>query len=167
VGVVLQDVFLFAGDIAHNIRLGERAIDDARVRRAARMVAADRFIERLPEGYAAEVTERGGTLSVGQRQLLALARVLAFDPSILVLDEATSNVDTATELTIRAALHRVLEQRTALVVAHRLSTIQDCDRILVLHRGRLRESGTHQELLRERGLYARLYELQFRDTSAA
>jgi ATP-binding cassette subfamily B protein len=167
VGVVLQDVFLFAGDIERNIRLGEPGIGPERVREAARLVAADRFIDRLPEGYASEVTERGGTLSVGQRQLLSLARVLAFDPAILVLDEATSSVDTETELLIRAALHRVLERRTALVVAHRLSTIQDCDRILVLHKGRLRESGTHTELLRERGLYARLYELQFREQSAA
>lgn len=167
VGVVLQDVFLFAGDIERNIRLGERAIGSEQVRAAARLAAADRFIERLPQGYATAVTERGGTLSVGQKQLLALARVLAFDPAILVLDEATSSIDTETELMIRAALHRLLVGRTALVVAHRLSTIQDCDRILVLHRGRLRESGTHAELLRQRGLYARLYELQFRDQNAA
>lgn len=167
VGVVLQDAFLFAGDIERNIRLGRADIDDARVRAAAQAVSADRFIERLPAGYRSPVTERGSTLSVGQRQLLALARVLAFDPTILVLDEATSSIDTETELLIRAALHRVLQGRTALVVAHRLSTIQDCDRILVLHRGRLRESGSHAELLRQRGLYARLYELQFRDESAA
>jgi ATP-binding cassette subfamily B protein len=167
VGVVLQDTFLFAGDIERNIRLGETSIDAARVREAARLASADRFIARLPLGYQAPVSERGSTLSVGQRQLLALARVLAFDPAVLVLDEATSSVDTETELWIRDALHRVLESRTALVVAHRLSTIQDCDRILVLHRGRLRESGSHAELLRQRGLYARLYELQFRDQSAA
>ena len=167
VGVVLQDTFLFAGDIERNIRLGHPGIDAGRVRDAARAVSADRFIDRLPEGYRAVVTERGSTLSVGQRQLLALARVVAFDPAILILDEATSSIDTETELLIRAALHRVLSGRTALVVAHRLSTIQDCDRILVLHRGRLRESGSHAELLRQRGLYARLYELQFRDESAA
>jgi ATP-binding cassette subfamily B protein len=167
VGVVLQDVYLFAGDIERNIRLGEPGIPFERVREAARLAGAHRFIERLPLGYAAPVTERGGTLSVGERQLLALARVLAFDPAILVLDEATSSIDTETELAIQAALQRVLEQRTALVVAHRLSTIQDCDRILVLHKGRLREEGTHAELLQQRGLYARLYELQFRDQNAA
>ena len=167
VGVVLQDVFLFAGDIERNIRLGETRITSEQVRRAAQLVSADRFIDKLPQGYAAEVTERGSTLSVGQRQLLALSRVLAFDPAILVLDEATSSIDTETEILIRAALHRLLEGRTALVVAHRLSTIQDCDRILVLHRGRLRESGTHAELLGQRGLYARLHELQFRDENAA
>ncbi len=167
VGVVLQDVFLFAGDIQRNIRLGENAISAAQVEAAARLVGADRFIDKLPLGYAAPVSERGSTLSVGQRQLLSLARVLAFDPAILVLDEATSSIDTETELQVQAALHRVLEGRTALVVAHRLSTIQDCDRILVLHRGRLRESGTHSDLLRQRGLYARLYELQFRDEAAA
>jgi len=167
VGVVLQDTFLFAGDIERNIRLGHPGIGAAQVQEAARAVSADRFIDRLPQGYRSEVTERGSTLSVGQRQLLALARVLAFDPTILVLDEATSSIDTETELLIRAALHRVLQGRTALVVAHRLSTIQDCDRILVLHRGRLRESGSHSELLRQRGLYARLYELQFRDENVA
>jgi ATP-binding cassette subfamily B protein len=167
VGVVLQDTFLFAGDIERNIRLGDTRIDAAQVREAARLASADRFIERLADGYAAEVTERGSTLSMGQRQLLALARVLAFDPAVLVLDEATSSVDTETELWIRAALHRVLQARTALVVAHRLSTIQDCDRILVLARGRLRESGTHADLLRQGGLYARLHELQFRDQTAA
>lgn len=167
VGVVLQDTFLFAGDIERNIRLGNQSIDDARLREAARLASADRFIERLPGTYAAPVSERGSTLSVGQRQLLALARVLAFDPAVLVLDEATSSVDTETELWIRAALHRVLADRTALVVAHRLSTIQDCDRILVLHRGRLREAGTHDELLRRGGVYARLYELQFREEPAA
>lgn len=167
VGVVLQDAYLFAGDIERNIRLGEPGIGPERVREAARLVAADRFIARLPLGYAAPVSERGGTLSVGERQLLSLARVLAFDPAILVLDEATSSIDTETEMAIQVALRRVLEHRTALVVAHRLSTIQDCDRILVLHKGRLRESGTHAELLRQRGLYARLYELQFRDQTAA
>ena len=130
-------------------------------------MSADRFIERLPDGYSSEVTERGSTLSVGQRQLLAFARVLAFDPAILVLDEATSSVDTETELLIRAALQRIMHGRTSLVVAHRLSTIRDCDRILVLHKGRLRETGTHAELLRAGGIYARLYELQFRDQAAA
>ena len=166
VGVVLQDAFLFAGSLEHNIRMGEARITPERVREAARLVHAAPFIERLPEGYAAQVSERGGTLSLGQRQLVALARVLAFDPAILVLDEATSSVDTQTELEIQDAVHRVLAGRTALVVAHRLSTIQHCDRILVLHHGRLRESGTHAQLLRVGGIYARLYELQFRDQAA-
>ncbi len=166
VGVVLQDAFLFAGDIEYNIRLGESGISDERVREAARLVHADRFIERLPQGYQSPVSERGSTLSVGQRQLLSLARVLAFDPAILVFDEATSSVDTQTELAIQDAVHRVMAGRTSLVVAHRLSTIQDCDRILVLHHGKLRESGTHAELLRAGGIYARLYELQFREQAA-
>ena len=166
VGVVLQDAFLFAGSIEHNIRLGDPRITLERVRESAELVHAARFIERLPGGYAAEVSERGGTLSLGQRQLVALARVLAFDPAILVLDEATSSIDTQTEIAIRDGVHQVLAGRTALVVAHRLSTIQDCDRILVLHHGRLRESGTHAELLRAGGIYARLYELQFRDQAA-
>jgi ATP-binding cassette subfamily B protein len=166
VGVVLQDAFLFAGDIEYNIRLGESHIPTARVREAAQLVHAHKFIERLPQGYNSAVAERGGTLSVGQRQLLSLARVLAFDPAILVLDEATSSVDTQTELAIQEAVRRVMAGRTSLVVAHRLSTIQDCDRILVLHHGKLRESGTHAELLRLGGIYARLYELQFRDQAA-
>ena len=166
VGVVLQDPFLFAGTIESNIRLGEARITTEQVQEAARLVHAERFIAKLPEGYATEVSERGSTLSVGQRQLLALARVLAFDPAVLVLDEATSSVDTETELEIRDAVRRVLAGRTSLVVAHRLSTIQDCDRILVLHRGRLREAGSHAELLRAGGIYARLYELQFRDQAA-
>jgi ATP-binding cassette subfamily B protein len=166
VGVVLQDAFLFAGDIKHNIRLGEQHISDARVREAAELVHASRFIELLVNGYDTEVSERGSTLSVGQRQLLSLARVLAFDPAILVLDEATSSIDTQTEFDIRDALRRVMAGRTSLVVAHRLSTIQDCDRILVMHQGRLRETGTHAELLRAGGIYARLYELQFRDQAA-
>jgi len=166
VGVVLQDPFLFAGSIESNIRLGEARITSEQVQEAARLVHAERFIAKLPEGYTTEVSERGSTLSVGQRQLLALARVLAFDPAVLVLDEATSSVDTETELEIRDAVHRVLAGRTSLVVAHRLSTIQDCDRILVLHRGRLREAGSHAELLRAGGIYARLYELQFRDQAA-
>jgi len=166
VGVVLQDAFLFAGDIESNIRLGETRIDAERVREAARLVHADRFIDKLPHGYTTEVSERGSTLSLGQRQLLSLARVLAFDPAVLLLDEATSSVDTETEFAIRDAVRRVLAGRTSLVVAHRLSTIQDCDRILVLHHGRLRESGTHSELLQQDGIYARLYELQFRDQAA-
>jgi ATP-binding cassette subfamily B protein len=166
-GLVLQDVHLFSGTIAGNIRLGDDSIDDERVHDAARAVHAHRFIESLPGGYNARVAERGATLSVGQKQLLSFARALAFDPAILILDEATSSVDTETELLIRSALRRVLAGRSAVVVAHRLSTIQDCDRILVLHQGEVRESGTHAELLRRDGLYTRLHELQFGDQSVA
>jgi ATP-binding cassette subfamily B protein len=163
VGLVLQDVHMFSGTIASNIRLGRADIDDEAVRRAARAVHAAPFIEALPGGYDAPVVERGATLSTGQKQLLAFARALAFEPSVLVLDEATSNIDTATEALIQDALKVLMAGRTTLAIAHRLSTIQDMDRILVLHKGELRESGTHQELLARRGLYHRLYQLQFRD----
>ena len=160
--LVLQDVHLFSGTIADNIRLGNQSVDDERVRRAAMAVHADAFIARLPNGYASEVAERGATLSVGQKQLLSFARALAFDPRVLVLDEATSSVDTGTELLIRDALRTVMAGRTTIAIAHRLSTIQDMDKILVLHKGRLRESGTHQELLAARGIYFRLFELQYK-----
>ncbi len=159
--LVLQDVYLFSGTIAGNIRLGRHDISDARVRAAAEAVHADAFIRELPQGYDTPVAERGATLSVGQKQLLSFARALAFDPRILVLDEATSSVDTETELLIRDALHVLMEGRTTIAIAHRLSTIQDMDRILVLHRGELRETGTHQELLAMRGIYHRLYQLQY------
>jgi ABC-type multidrug transport system fused ATPase/permease subunit len=162
-GLVLQDVHLFTGTIADNIRLGNPAIDDARIRQAARAVHADRFIERLPKGYEAAVAERGSTLSVGQKQLLSFARALAFDPQVLVLDEATSSVDTETEQLIQDALHALMAGRTTIAIAHRLSTIQDMDKILVLHKGTLREAGTHQELLAARGIYHRLFELQYRN----
>ena len=161
--LVLQDVHLFSGTIAANIRLGESSIDDDAVRRAAEAVHADRFIAGLPQGYASGVAERGATLSVGQKQLLSFARALAFDPRILVLDEATSSVDTETELLIRDALHVLMAGRTTIAIAHRLSTIQDMDKILVLHKGQLRESGRHQDLLAQRGLYYKLYQLQYRD----
>ncbi len=163
VGLVLQDVQMFSGTIAGNIRLGRADIDDAAVTRAATAVHAGAFIEALPGGYDAPVAERGATLSTGQKQLLAFARALAFEPSVLVLDEATSNIDTATEALIQDALKVLMSGRTVLAIAHRLSTIQDMDRILVLHKGELSESGTHQELLARRGLYHRLYQLQFRD----
>ena len=162
-GLVLQDVHLFSGTIAGNIRLGHQHITDVAVRSAAHAVHADRFIEQLPQRYDHPVAERGATLSVGQKQLLSFARALAFDPSILVLDEATSSVDTETELTIRDALKVLMAGRTTLAIAHRLSTIQDMDKILVLHRGELREAGTHQELLARRGIYFKLYQLQFKD----
>lgn len=159
--LVLQDVHLFSGTIADNIRLGNTAITDAQVKAAATAVHADVFIDKLPERYAAPVTERGSTLSVGQKQLLSFARALAFDPSILILDEATSSVDTETELLIRDALDRLMAERTTIAIAHRLSTIQDMDKILVLHKGVLREAGTHQELLAARGIYYKLFELQY------
>ena len=162
-GLVLQDVHLFSGTIGGNVRLGNDAIDDASVRRAVDAVHAGGFIDRLPAGLDTPVAERGATLSVGQKQLLSFARALAFDAPVLVLDEATSSVDTETELLIRDALEVVMRGRTTIAIAHRLSTIQDMDRILVLHKGELRESGTHQELLAQRGIYHRLYQLQFKD----
>jgi ATP-binding cassette subfamily B protein len=162
-GLVLQDVQLFSGTIAANIRLGDTRIGDEALRRAAEAVHADRFIERLPQGYDSPVAERGATLSVGQKQLLSFARALAFDPRILVLDEATSSVDTETEILIRDALQVLMAGRTTMAIAHRLSTIQDMDKILVLHKGELREAGTHQELLARRGIYYRLYQLQYKD----
>lgn len=160
--LVLQDVHLFSGTIASNIRLGS-PIPDERVRAAARAVHAHRFIETLPQAYDTEVKERGATLSVGQKQLLSFARALAHDPRVLILDEATSSVDTETEGLIQDALKVLLRGRTALVIAHRLSTIQNVDEILVLHKGRIRERGTHQALLAQRGLYWRLYQLQYKD----
>jgi ATP-binding cassette, subfamily B, multidrug efflux pump len=162
-GLVLQDVHLFSGTIAANVRLGAMSITDEAVRRAAEAVHANRFIERLPNGYSSAVAERGATLSVGQKQLLSFARALAFDPRILVLDEATSSIDTETELLIRDALGVLMAGRTTIAIAHRLSTIQDMDKILVLHKGQLREAGTHQELLAQRGIYYKLYQLQYRD----
>jgi ATP-binding cassette subfamily B protein len=162
-GLVLQDVHLFSGTIGGNVRLGNDQIEDVAVRRAVEAVHANAFIDKLPRGLETPVAERGATLSVGQKQLLSFARALAFDPPILVLDEATSSVDTETELLIRDALKVVMRGRTTIAIAHRLSTIQDMDRILVLHKGELRESGSHQELLAERGIYHRLYQLQFKD----
>ena len=163
VGVVLQDPFIFAGTIASNIRLNETGITDEQVRAAARFVNADKFIERLPDGYDTVVTERGSTLSVGQKQLLAFARAIAFNPEImLVLDEATSSVDTETEHLIQDALRKLMVGRTSIIIAHRLSTIQNVDRIIVLHKGRVAEVGTHRELVSQHGVYHRLYELQYR-----
>jgi ATP-binding cassette subfamily B multidrug efflux pump len=159
-GLVMQDVFIFAGDIKGNIRLGNDAVSDEQLRDVAKHVNADRFIDRLPGGYDEEVHERGSTLSTGQRQLLAFARALAFDPAILILDEATSNIDTETEHLIQEALVRLLEGRTSIVIAHRLSTIQHADKILVMHHGKVREEGTHQELLARRGYYYSLHQLQ-------
>jgi ATP-binding cassette subfamily B multidrug efflux pump len=160
-GLVLQDVYLFSGTIASNIRLGDATMTDDTVRRALDAVHASTFVDRMPQGIDAPVVERGSTLSAGQKQLLSFARALAFDPCVLILDEATSSVDTDTELLIRDALTVMMRGRTTVAIAHRLSTIQDMDRILVMHRGELREAGTHQELLAARGIYHRLYQLQF------
>jgi ATP-binding cassette, subfamily B, multidrug efflux pump len=165
-GLVLQDVHLFSGTIASNVRLGNEAITDDRVRAAIKAVHADLFVDRLPQGLATAVVERGATLSVGQKQLLSFARALAFDRPALVLDEATSSVDTETELLIRDALDVIMRGRTTIAIAHRLSTIQGMDRILVFHKGCLRESGTHQTLLASRGIYHRLYRLQFQPIAA-
>ena len=163
--LVLQDVYLFSGTIADNIRLGNDDISDRRLRDAAKAVHAEPFIERMANGYDSAVMERGSTLSVGQKQLLSFARALAFDPRVLILDEATSSVDTETELMIRDALHALMAGRTTIAIAHRLSTIQDMDNILVLHKGKLRESGTHQQLLARRGIYFKLFELQYKSTN--
>ena len=160
VGQVQQDVFLFTGDIRSNIRLLDTEISDSAVEEAARTVNADGFIRQLEHGYEEAVTERGSTLSAGQRQLLSFARTLAHDPAILVMDEATANIDTGTELLIQEALGRLMQGRTTIVVAHRLSTIQHADKIMVMHKGRLREQGTHQELLAQDGIYKKLYDLQ-------
>ena len=161
--VVLQDVFLFSGSIENNIRLGNKEIGRDRVEWAAKEVHADEFITRIDGGYESLVKERGAGLSVGQKQLISFARALAFDPTILILDEATSSIDTETEQLIQQAVERVMIGRTSLVVAHRLSTIQKCDRIIVLHHGELREMGSHSELLTLRGLYWRLFQLQYSD----
>jgi ATP-binding cassette subfamily B protein len=163
--VVLQDVFLFSGTVESNIRLGRQDISAERVEWAATEVRADRFIRRLPEGYKSEVRERGAGLSVGQKQLISFARALAFDPALLILDEATSSIDTETEQLIQQAIERVMRRRTSVVVAHRLSTIQSADRIIVLHHGEIREQGSHQDLLAMRGLYWRLYKLQYADAA--
>ncbi|HEY8823396.1 MAG TPA: ABC transporter ATP-binding protein [Candidatus Limnocylindria bacterium] len=168
VGVVLQDPFIFAGTVASNIRLNNEAISDEQVRAAATFVNADKFIDKLPQGYDTVVTERGSTLSVGQKQLLAFARAIAFNPEILlVLDEATSSVDTETERLIQDALAKLMVGRTSIIIAHRLSTIQNVDRIIVLHKGRVVEMGSHRDLLAQRGVYHRLYELQYRAHEAS
>jgi ATP-binding cassette subfamily B protein len=164
IGLVLQDVFLFSGTIEDNIRLGTKTITSEQVRLAAEFVNASVFIEQLPGRYQAEVHERGATLSVGQKQLIAFARAIAHNPEVLlVLDEATSSVDTDTEILIQDALQRVMRDRTSIIIAHRLSTIQHVDRILVIHRGRLTEEGTHRDLLARGGIYTKLYHLQYRD----
>ena len=163
IGVVLQDPFLFTGTIGGNIRLGTQRIQDAHVQQAAEDVNLAEFIRALPKGFDEEVRERGSTLSTGQKQLISFARALAHDPKILILDEATSSVDTETEFKVRDALSRMVEGRTSLIIAHRLSTIQRADKIIVMHKGQVREMGTHQELLANRGIYYKLYQLQYKD----
>jgi ABC-type multidrug transport system fused ATPase/permease subunit len=163
IALVLQDVYLFSGSITRNIRLDEEGIPLETVRQAAKEIGADRFINGLDSGYDYRLTERGANLSVGQRQLIAFARALAFNPAILILDEATSSVDTETEIIIQQALKKLLAGRTSIVIAHRLSTIKGVDRIVVMHKGRIREVGTHEELLKLGGIYFRLYQLQYKD----
>jgi ATP-binding cassette subfamily B protein len=167
IGLVLQDVFLFSGSIERNITLNDPRIEQAKVEEAARMIGADAFIRRLPARYGHDVRERGMSLSHGQRQLLSFVRALVYDPEVLVLDEATSSVDTETEHLIQNALERLMEGRTSIVIAHRLSTIQHADQILVMHKGKIRERGTHQELLALDGLYRKLYELQYKEQERA
>jgi ABC-type multidrug transport system fused ATPase/permease subunit len=161
-GLVLQDVFVFSGDYARNIRLLDDNISDETVRQALTRVGFDRFLDDRSNGIHTEVKERGATLSTGQKQLLSFARALAFNPEILILDEATSSVDTETETLIQNALDELLKNRTSIIIAHRLSTIEKADKIIVLHHGKLREIGKHEELLKMKGIYYRLYQLQYR-----
>ncbi|NLH61528.1 MAG: ABC transporter ATP-binding protein [Ignavibacteriales bacterium] len=167
ISVVLQDVFLFSGTIKSNIGMNHPDISDNQIIEAAKLVGADKFIEQLPGKYDEDVKERGATLSVGQKQLISFARALAFNPQILILDEATSSVDTETELIIREAIQKLLVGRTAIVIAHRLSTIQNSDKIIVMHKGEIKEIGTHQELLALKGIYFKLYQLQYKDQEIA
>ena len=163
IATVLQDVFLFSGDIANNIHLGDRNIGEDKLREVSTYINAHKFIDKLPSGYQEKVGERGRTLSVGERQLLSFARALVYEPKILVLDEATSSVDTETEFLVQDALRKFMSGRTSIVIAHRLSTIRYVDRIIVLHKGEIIEEGSHKELLARRGHYSKLYELQYKD----
>ncbi len=165
--IVLQDVFLFSADVATNISLGNEEISQERIREAANTVGANSFISRLPNGFESQVKERGAILSVGEKQLISFARALAYDPSILILDEATSSIDTESEQMIQRAIEKLLKGRTSIVIAHRLSTIQKADKIIVLHHGEIREQGTHDELLRHGGIYRTLYELQYKEQEMA
>jgi ATP-binding cassette, subfamily B, multidrug efflux pump len=165
--LVLQDIFMFSGDIARNIRLGEKGISDSDIQKSLKTVGADGFVRNYDDGIHHVLQERGSNLSVGQRQLLAFARALAFDPKILILDEATSSVDTQTEILIQEALQKLLEGRTSIIIAHRLSTIKNADRIVVMHKGAIKEEGSHAELLALRGIYHRLYQLQYKEQEIA
>ncbi len=162
-GVVLQDPFLFSGTVADNIRLGSHWIQDSSIENAAEQVNVADFIRSLPGGFGEEVKERGSTLSTGQKQLISFARALAHNPKILILDEATSSVDTETEFRVRDALTRLVEGRTSIMIAHRLSTVQRANKIIVMHKGKVREIGSHQQLLANRGIYWKLYQLQYKD----
>ena len=162
-GVVLQDPFLFSGTVADNIRLGSHWITDSSIENAAEQVNVADFIRSLPGGFDEEVKERGSTLSTGQKQLISFARALAHNPKILILDEATSSVDTETEFRVRDALTRMVEGRTSIMIAHRLSTVQRANKIIVMHKGKVREIGSHQQLLGNRGIYWKLYQLQYKD----
>ncbi len=163
ISIVLQDVYLFSGTVKSNISLGSKDISDEDIINAAKVVGADKFISSLPNGYNEEVKEKGATLSVGQKQLISFARALAYNPQILILDEATSSIDTETEIIIQNAIEKLLKGRTSIVIAHRLSTIQNADKIIVMHKGEVREIGTHQELLTKKGIYYKLYQLQYKD----
>ncbi len=163
IGQMLQDVFLFSGDIKSNIRLKNENITDEEIIEASKYVNADKFISRLENKYDEHVIENGAAFSAGQRQLISFARTLAFKPDVLILDEATANIDTETEVLIQDALRKIMKNRTTLIVAHRLSTIQNSDKIIVMHKGEIREEGTHQELLTKRGIYYKLYKLQYEE----
>ena len=163
IGVVLQDVFLFSGDIRYNIDLGNKDITEEQNNNAIDNVGLRKFIKNFPGGINHKVNERGTTFSVGQRQLISFARALAYNPRILVLDEATSSVDTETEILMQNAIKKLIEGRTSIIIAHRLSTIQSCDKIIVMHKGEIKEMGNHQELLNKKGLYYKLYQLQYKE----
>jgi ABC-type multidrug transport system fused ATPase/permease subunit len=164
IGLVVQDIFLFSDSIANNISLNNREIPESRIKEAASIIGIDHFISKLPLGYGQNVKERGVTLSQGERQLITFARALAYDPRILILDEATSSVDTHSEIMIQNAIDKLMEGRTSIIIAHRLSTIQKCDKIIVMHKGEIRETGTHQELLELGGIYSKLYQLQYKES---
>jgi ABC-type multidrug transport system fused ATPase/permease subunit len=166
IGLVVQDIFLFSDSISNNISLNNEMINEIMIKEAAKIIGIDRFIERLPLAYEQNVKERGVTLSQGQRQLITFARALAYNPRILILDEATSSVDTHSEILIQNAIEKLMEGRTSIIIAHRLSTIQKCDKIIVMHKGEIRETGTHQELLELGGIYSKLYQLQYKDAVA-
>ncbi|CAG1769962.1 partial putative multidrug resistance ABC transporter ATP-binding/permease protein YheH, partial [uncultured bacterium] len=164
IGLVVQDIFLFSDSISNNISLNNRSISDETIADASRIIGIDDFINQLPLKYGQNVKERGVTLSQGQRQLITFARALAYDPKILILDEATSSVDTHSEILIQKAIDKLMQGRTSIIIAHRLSTIQKCDKIIVMHKGEIRETGTHQQLLEIGGIYSKLYQLQYKES---